>query len=234
MEITSNIKDFLLGDWFTGGANAYRRARIAEIEAEAELSGASSEELSGRAKNSLWLQDAVIEQNRKLSREYRAGYSDDDFRNGIVEDHSSQNHDAIYDSVENYDFESLRFYHRLMTHNNVALLRIVFTHATNLGVTPGSLTSENVEAYRLITYRLLRRRDNDRWVARYDTAVPGMDHTASNALIRRVLTDNDFVQHVLNTAPTYIEDRNPKDSSELVVHILETLGTATPFTRGSL
>ena len=226
MEITPTLRKFLLGYFGHESNDEYKSARIDEMVIESAAQGMTMRDYFIRYGSEVERTgEAVITGCREIVADHLASCSAADIRSRKVENRGTEFHRILCDSLEIADIKMLRFYKRLMTHSNVQLLRIVFIHATNFGIPAEIITSDNVDAYGLITYNAADR---------YDTEVPQADADVSDSLIVRVLTDEDYVRHVLANAPSFIEDRMPDDSRDLINYLDETLETQNVLTRGHL
>lgn len=226
MEITPTLRKFLLGFFGHDSSDEYRSARIDEMVVESAAEGMTMRDYFIRYGSEVERTgEAVISGHREIVADHVLSQSQAGIRTGNFEDRSGVSRQILCDSLEIADIKMLRFYKRLMTHSNVQLLRIVFIHATNFGIPVESITNDHVDAYGLITYH----RDN-----RCDTEVPHVEPEASEALIVRVLTDNDYVRHVLAVGPSYIEERSPEDSRNLIEFINDTLDEQNVLAHGRL
>lgn len=226
MEITPTLRKFLLGFYGHASNDEYKSARIDEMVVESAAEGMTMKDYFIRYGSEVERTgEAVLAGHREIIADYILSQPRSAIRSGSFEDRGAEFRDILSDSLLIADIHMMRFYKRLMTHSNVQLLRIVFIHATNFGIPVESITNDHVDAYGMITY--------DR-ANRYDTEVPHLASEDSDALIVRVLTDSSYANHVLTHAPSFIEDRRPEDSRDLIRYLEETLETQSTLTRGHL
>ena len=160
MEITQDVRAALLN---LGGNTHYEDARAAEI-------GSSSDEIFMRCKE---LATELYEQlNVGVGRISASGNLNGPWQTSIV---------TLAFTLR--DIELLTFLHCLMVPavRDADLLRIVFTHACNLGLDHSSITEESVDAYQRMTVSMF---------GGCNTFVPSVAAETSSELISRVLSSH--------------------------------------------
>lgn len=129
--------------------------------------------------------------------------------------------DSLIESAFNFkELDLLRFFARLMNEkHDPAVLRVVFIHAQNHGVSTDSITSEIVEAYRLVTASDYRE---------FNVMVTNATRPDSDRLIETVITDPVAGRKLID----FINERgnNPEALLEFIDSSKETPVPLTPGT----
>jgi hypothetical protein len=131
--------------------------------------------------------------------------------------------DSLIESAFRFkELDVLEFFHRLMTElNGPEVLRVVFLHAQNHGIAPKDITSDVVDAYRLVTASGYRE---------FNVVVIGTSSPNSDLLIKSVITDPVSARKIIS----FINERGHNNPEALIDFLEVSKSTPTPLTPGSL
>lgn len=131
--------------------------------------------------------------------------------------------DSLIESAFNFkELDVLEFFVRLMTEaNGPEVLRVVFLHAQNYGVAPEDITSDVVNAYRLVTASGYRE---------FNVNVTGTSRDNSDLLIKTIITDSVSAMKIIG----FINERGHNNPEALIDFLAVSESTPTPLTPGSL
>jgi hypothetical protein len=131
--------------------------------------------------------------------------------------------DSLIDSAFRFkELDLLQFFSRLMTEENgPEVLRVVFLHAQNHGIAPEDITSDVVDAYRLVTASGYRE---------FNVNVTGTSRDNSDFLIKTIVTDPVSARKIIS----FITERGHNNPEALIDFLEVSKSTPTPLTPGSL